>query len=176
MKQDLTVLSRIKGLAWLIIMGSGFDDWVYWHFFIITVDYNSSHIEHILNDVCLTNLYEYSLSESYDRRSVGQFVLESSVHLGLTTRLLLLSDSCGFVDVGCSRWREDGSVIYNCCWPSPAQSVSGPSLVGLATMFYCLLFETSLFVVSHDSKGYSGGIRPRLQTGIKPLMKLSRLN
>jgi hypothetical protein len=26
------------GLAWLIIMGSGFDDWVYWHFFTITVN------------------------------------------------------------------------------------------------------------------------------------------
>jgi hypothetical protein len=24
-------------------------------------------------------------------------------------------------------WREDGSVIYNCCWSSPAQSFSGPS-------------------------------------------------
>jgi hypothetical protein len=36
-------------------MGSGFDDWVDWHFFTITVNYNSSHIEILLNDVCLTN-------------------------------------------------------------------------------------------------------------------------
>jgi hypothetical protein len=43
-------------------MGSGFDDWVYWHFFTITVDYNSSHIELLLNDVCLTNLFEKSLT------------------------------------------------------------------------------------------------------------------
>jgi hypothetical protein len=78
-------------------MGSGFDDWVYWHFFIITVNYNSSHIElHLtliacfirhntttfkisftstvyiefidfngvllLDDVCLTNLHEESLT------------------------------------------------------------------------------------------------------------------
>jgi hypothetical protein len=35
----------------------------------------------------------------YDRRSVGQSVLVPSTHLGLTTRFLLLSDSCGFVDV-----------------------------------------------------------------------------
>jgi hypothetical protein len=54
----------------------------------------------------------------YDRRSVGQSVLEWSTHLGLTTRFLLPSDSCGFVDVGHSLWREDGSVIYNCCWLS----------------------------------------------------------
>jgi hypothetical protein len=40
-------------------MGSGFYDWVYWHFFTITVYYNSSHIE-LLNNVCLTNFYEES--------------------------------------------------------------------------------------------------------------------
>jgi hypothetical protein len=39
---------------------------------------------------------------------------------GLNTTLVLLSDSCGFVDVGRSLWREDGSVICNCCWSLPA--------------------------------------------------------
>jgi hypothetical protein len=39
-------------------------------------------------------------------------------------------------------WREDGSVIYNCRWSSPAQSFSGPSPAGLMTIFYCLRFET----------------------------------
>jgi hypothetical protein len=29
-----------------------------------------------------------------------------------------------FVDVGRSLWRKDGSVVYNCCWPSPVQSFS----------------------------------------------------
>jgi hypothetical protein len=33
------------------------------------------------------------------------------------------------------------------------------------TIFYCLRFETSLFVASYDSQGYGGGIRPRLHTG-----------
>jgi hypothetical protein len=42
-------------------MGSGFDDWVYWHFFTITVDYNSSHTELLLNDICPTKLYKESL-------------------------------------------------------------------------------------------------------------------
>jgi hypothetical protein len=36
----------------------------------------------------------------YDRRSVGQSFLMSSTHLGLMTRFSLLSDSCGFVDMG----------------------------------------------------------------------------
>jgi hypothetical protein len=102
----------------------------------------------------------------YDRRSVGQSALEKSTHLGLTTKFLLLSDSYGFVDVGRSLWREVVSVVYNCCWSSPAQSFSGPSPVGLATIFYCPRFETSLFVASYDSQSYGWGIRPRLHTGL----------
>jgi hypothetical protein len=50
--------------------------------------------------------------------------------------------------VGRSLWREDGSVVYNCCWSSPAESFLGPNPVGLATIFYYLRFETSLFVAA----------------------------
>jgi hypothetical protein len=85
--------------------------------------------------------------------------------MGLTSRFLLLSDSCGFVHVGRSLWREDGSVVYNSCWLSPVQSFSGPSPVGLVVIFYCLRFETSLFVASYDSQGHGGYIRPRLHAG-----------
>jgi hypothetical protein len=35
---------------------------------------------------------------------------------------------------------------------------SGPSPLGLATIFYCLEFEISLFVASYDSQGHGGGI------------------
>jgi hypothetical protein len=38
----------------------------------------------------------------------------------------------------------------------------GLSPFGLATVFYCLRFETSLFVASYDSQGHGGGIWPRL--------------
>jgi hypothetical protein len=85
---------------------------------------------------------------------------------GLRPDLYYVCDSYGFVDVGRSLWREDGSIVYYCCWPSPAQSFSGPSPVGLAAIFYCLIFETSLFVASYDSQGHGGGIRSRLQTGL----------
>jgi hypothetical protein len=34
----------------------------------------------------------------------------------------------------------------------------------LATIFYCLRFETSLFVAFYDSQGRGGNIRPRLHT------------
>jgi hypothetical protein len=39
------------------------------------------------------------------------------------------------------------------------------AVMGLATIFYCLRFETFLCVASYDSQGYGGGIRPRLHTG-----------
>jgi hypothetical protein len=63
-------------------------------------------------------------------------------------------------------WREDGSIVYNCCWSSPAQSFSGPSPVGLVTIFFCLRFETSIFVASYGSQGHGGGIQTRLHTGL----------
>jgi hypothetical protein len=79
------------------------------------------------------------------------------------TRYLLLFDSYGFVFVWRPLWREDGSIlcIY---WPLPVQSFSGPSPLGLATIFYCLRFETSIFVASYDSQGHGGGVTHRLHT------------
>jgi hypothetical protein len=35
-----------------------------------------------------------------------------------------------------------------------ASVFSGPRAVGLATIFYCLRFEISLFVASYDSQSY----------------------
>jgi hypothetical protein len=40
-------------------------------------------------------------------------------------------------------WQEDGSVVHNFCWFSPAQSFSGPCHAGLINTFYCLRFETA---------------------------------
>jgi hypothetical protein len=62
----------------------------------------------------------------YDQWSVGQSVLVWSVHLRPKTRLVLLSHSCGFFDVGRPLWQEDRSFVYNCCWSSPAQSYLCP--------------------------------------------------
>jgi hypothetical protein len=68
--------------------------------------------------------------------------LSVKAHMGPKTRFLLLSDTCEFVEVGRPLWREDGSVICNCWWSSPAQLFSVPSPAGLITIFYCLGFET----------------------------------
>jgi hypothetical protein len=83
------------------------------------------------------------------------------------TRYLLLLSTYGLVFVGRTLWREDGSVFCICCWPLPAQSCSGPSPLGLATLFYSLRFETFLFIASYDSQGHGGGIRPRLHTDVE---------
>jgi hypothetical protein len=98
-------------------------------------------------------------SQSYVTTYVNQ-----AVHIGVKhpsgdkTKFLLLSESCGFVDVGRPLWREDGSVVYNCCWPSPAQSFSGPYPEGLMTIFrartlqsqsyFNWLFTTNQFILA----------------------------
>jgi hypothetical protein len=33
---------HMSGVLWLIITGSGWNDWIYWHFFRITINYTSS--------------------------------------------------------------------------------------------------------------------------------------
>jgi hypothetical protein len=53
-----------SGFAWLIITGSGFDDWIYWHFFTITVNYNSSQIELFLSDESLWRISDSCLNLS----------------------------------------------------------------------------------------------------------------
>jgi hypothetical protein len=59
---------------------------------------------------------------------------------------------------------------------SPAQPFSGQSPVGLPTIFYCLRFETSLFVDSYDSQGYGGGIRPPPPHGTTGRLVFTRYN
>jgi hypothetical protein len=41
------------------------------------------------------------------------------------TSIDITLDSWRFIIMGQSLWRQDGSVIYGCCWASPAQSFSG---------------------------------------------------
>jgi hypothetical protein len=121
----------------------------------------------------------------------------SNTHLRSKARFLLLSDSCGFVDVGPLSW-EKGSVDYNFWWSSASQSFSGPSPPKLMTIFYCLKLETppswrarspylhppgigwssytpkalgSFFVASYDSQGYGGKYELTSQVKVKVMLR-----
>jgi hypothetical protein len=63
--------------------------------------------------------------------------------------------------------------LFICCWHLPVQSFSVLSILGLATIFYCLRFETSFFVASYDSQGNGGSIRPRLQVQVQVTLRLT---
>jgi hypothetical protein len=56
--QNLTTLSFLilsrRGVAWLITVGPGFDDWVYWYFFTIIT-------AHTLNSFWMTSVWRMNL-------------------------------------------------------------------------------------------------------------------
>jgi hypothetical protein len=62
----------------------------------------------------------------YDRQSLDQSVLVLGYHLGSATTfsVLIIFRQSRFVTVGRPLWQEVGSVVYSCCWTSPAQSSS----------------------------------------------------
>jgi hypothetical protein len=79
----------------------------------------------------------------YDWRFTANEFLATSP-LRPTTRIYIFRlNICGYSSYVTSLWREDGSVVYSCCWSSPAQSFSGLSLAGLMTAFYCLQIRDS---------------------------------
>jgi hypothetical protein len=170
-------------------MGSGLDDWIYWHVFTITIKIHGClRIAHFLTKLrdwlgCDSRIGHFYCDCLKRRLSYDWIVLKVKVkvtlrptvsrpvylgikhpsgaydHIFIIARQLLV---CLYGALSLTRER-----VYRllCCWSSTAQSFSGPSPSGLVTIFYCLRFETSLSVASYDSQGYGGGIRPRLHTG-----------
>jgi hypothetical protein len=61
---------------------------------------------------------------------------------GVQDQIFVTVRQLRYLNVGYPVWREDGSVVYNCCWSSPAQSFSGTSPAEFMTIFNYLRFET----------------------------------
>jgi hypothetical protein len=79
----------------------------------------------------------------YDWRfTANQFVLATSPFRPTTRIFIFLLNTCGYIPYVTSSLTRGWSVVYNCCWFSPAQSFSSPSPARFMTTFYCLRFET----------------------------------
>jgi hypothetical protein len=81
-----------------------------------------------------------------DGQSVSQSVSKSWCRApsGAHDQMFITVERYGFVFCGTSSLTR-GRVFFTCYWPLPAQSFLGPSPLGLATVFYCLRFDTSFF-------------------------------
>jgi hypothetical protein len=93
---------HVLGFGVTINDGSRFDDWVYWYFFTIAVNYNSSHIELLQNNICLCDESPTALNQSYvtsDGQSASLSGNKAPIW-GFKVRSVLLSESCRLVDVG----------------------------------------------------------------------------
>jgi hypothetical protein len=91
--------------------------------------------------LCPCQLAQSQIYVTTDGQSAGLSWCQAPIW-GPKTKILLLSNSYGLVDLGRPLSREDGSVVYYCCCLSPAQPFSIPSPVGFIATFYCLRFET----------------------------------
>jgi hypothetical protein len=154
-------------------MDSGSDDWIYWHFFTITLKYNNSYIKLLLNDVSLTNLYEESridlslLNAAWRisdwsllfwirvrvrvRVALRMAVYRQSVRLGAKPfethgqNFIFNWTLAVIVLIQHPLWREDGVVSYEYAW-------SYNMLLKILLLLYIkllVLFETSLWKQSH---------------------------
>jgi hypothetical protein len=108
-------------------MGSGYDDWIYWHFFTITFDYNSSHTELLLNDVRLTNLYEETRLNLFNFLSVMlRPMVSRPVCLGIKhpsgayDQILLRQTVAGLLMWGTFSDERTALSFKIVSWPSPA--------------------------------------------------------
>jgi hypothetical protein len=72
------------------MMGSGFDDWIYRHFFMVTVNYNSSHNKLLLNDICVTNLFEESRTNLANSRMNSLLYLSCDPNIRHPVKQLIL--------------------------------------------------------------------------------------
>jgi hypothetical protein len=157
-----------KELAWLIIMGSRYDDWI-----------------------LLAPLNNYNqlleLTINLDRQGLCPFC--SSFYDDLKSQSHIATDSQSVSKPWCRSLSGAHYQLFITVWQLRSCLCGAPSLSrGQVCLLYMLLalaravflgseslgtrdhilpyqIETSFFVASYDSQGHGGGIRPRLHTG-----------
>jgi hypothetical protein len=173
-----------------------------WHFYATTYNNGGSSASHAsTTDDCLTTASDLNWSVCLQSLSIlvrfkvmlwptaSQPVCLGVRHpSGAQDQVFITVRQLQVCWCGCPLWWEDRSVVYNCCWPLPAQSFSGPSSAELMTVFCCLRLKTPptwrarspyLYppgrgrpsytprhwvpsVTSYESQGYGGVIRTHL--------------
>jgi hypothetical protein len=122
------------------------------------VNYNSSHTDLLLNDVCLTN--EFLKSEIYvttDGQSTSLSWNKAPIW-GLRPDFYYCQTVAGLLIWGVLSNERMGLSFTIAAGPRKRSPSRGPSPVELTTTFYCIRFETSFFIASYDSgKIYSVG-------------------
>jgi hypothetical protein len=90
-------------------------------------------------------------SWSYDRQSVGQYVLVSGSSSGTRDQFFFLLEIffrqlrvCYFVAPSLTRGRVC-NLLYNCFWALPEQPLLGRSRSELTAIFYCLIWDSPNF-------------------------------
>jgi hypothetical protein len=135
----ISIITRMcitcSGFAWLIITGSGLDDWIYWHFFTVTVNYDSSlsmtahdslhsllqhecPLRRVTNDTLnscwmnydwyLTNvllIYEWTLFYNFGRTDERTVSFYSPVATGISLLIFVAAETC------VNLWRRFESVF-----------------------------------------------------------------
>jgi hypothetical protein len=126
--------------AWLMIMGSGFDDWIYWHFFTITVLYDSAQSMTVYDSLHSLLDYECLPFCVTDLVLIYESVTSSaSVVSWLTLHSRTLNNGTAFWIISKSK--------SHCDWLLVSQSilVSSPIWGPWPDIYYCLTL-TVLFL------------------------------
>jgi hypothetical protein len=91
-------------------------NWVTWYVLLVVPEWRGTHFSHCGGASLCSQIQSYVTTDGQTAS-----LLWSQAASGVED-LIFVTVSWGFVHVGRPLWREDESVVYNCCWFSPAQS------------------------------------------------------
>jgi hypothetical protein len=103
---------HVWGIAWRIIMGSGLDVRIYWHFFTITINYDSSQSMSVYDLLHSLLDHEHVLFHCDDQWRISAHTLNSLNDICLTNPPFL--SACLQIYVGSFPWKSIVTYVYPC--------------------------------------------------------------